>query len=141
MTMKQLLLVFLTVFILTSCVRCLEKCQDEGVYVRVQNMQAVDTDTVYLIKYKVNTGFTEKIDTVKRYTNIPVGSTLPSTFFDILDSNNDWKVVIPALNKEYFISNIKTGTASCSCEPGNYRTVEKFHFNTIEKEGNSIVLD
>jgi hypothetical protein len=138
--MKRLLFSCLITFALYSCARCHEVCLDEGVHIRVQNMQAVDTDTVYLIKYKPNTGFAERIDTIKRYINIPVGSTLPSTFFDILDYKDDWKVVIPAVNKEYFISNIETGTASCSCEPGNYKTVKKFRFNNSEKEGNDVVL-
>lgn len=116
-------------------------CEDDGLHISVQNVQAVNTDTIYLIKYKPNTGFTERIDTVKHYATVPTGSTLPSTFRERLDPDTDWKVVIPALNKEYFISNIETAQERCQCEGGKYTTVKKFHLNNAEKEGSSIVLD
>lgn len=137
--MKQLLLASLLILALGSC--CKMVCENESLYVRTLNMQAVDTDTVYLIKYKAYSRFSERIDTVKRYTPVPAGSTLPSYFTEILDYNYDWKIVIPALNKEYFISYITTEAKPCACEGGSYRAVANFQLNNTRIEGSNAVLN
>ncbi|HYH15285.1 MAG TPA: hypothetical protein VD794_08695 [Flavisolibacter sp.] len=138
--MRRLLLASLLVVILYSC--CKGFCEPEqGLHISIRNLQAVDTDTVYLIRYKANTGFSERIDTVKRIEPVPAGNTLPSSFMDELHYATDWKVVIPAVNKEYFISNLETKTERCSCTGDKYRSVIKFRLNNMEKEGSSAVLD
>ena len=137
--MKSLLLACLITLSLYSC--CKAICEDQGLFISVQNIQAVDTDTVYLIKYKPSTGFADKIDTVKHFANVPAGSTLPSTFREMLEPNADWKVVIPGVNKEYFISNIETGQEHCECGGGKYTMVTKYRLNNAQKEGNNVILD
>ncbi|WP_148661231.1 hypothetical protein [Flavisolibacter tropicus] len=138
--MKRLLLAAIPVIALYAC--CKEVCEDQNLLVRTQNMQAVDTDTVFLIRYKPYSRFSEKIDTVKRYSLVPVGGTTqPSAFFDYLDFNYDWKIVIPALNKEYFISYIETEKKPCHCEGGKYRAVKRFELNNVKVEGSTVVLN
>jgi hypothetical protein len=137
--MRKMMLASFIAIAFASC--CKAICEDQGLHIRIQNMQAVDTDTVYLIKYKAYSRFSERIDTVKRFSPVPVGSNLPSTFFDVLDYSYDWKVVIPATNKEYFIQSILTGKKPCQCEGGSYRSVERYELNDIEVEGNSAVLN
>ena len=138
MSMKKLF-ILLSIVGFYSC--CKEACLDEGLLVHTRNMQAVDTDTVYLIRYKAYTRFSEKIDTVKSIAPVPAGSTLPSAFSEVLDYSYDWQVVIPALNKEYFISNLLTEKKRCNCESGTYRTVSRYWLNSTQKEGNVAVLD
>lgn len=120
---------------------CKEICEDQGLLIYTRNMQAVDTDTVYLIRYTRATRFDGLIDTIKRYNNVPPGSTQPSNYSDILDYMYDWRVVIPALHKTYEISAIQTKKEPCRCSGGTYRTVTSFWFTNTGKEGNSVVLE
>jgi hypothetical protein len=94
-----------------------------------------------MIKYRPGTNFNERIDTVKQYMAPPAGTTQIVSFFETLEPDTDWKVVIPALNKEYFISNIETEKRRCACESGTYQTVRKFRLNNTEVEGSSVSLN
>ena len=139
MVMKTLILVVI-VFTLGAC--CKGECEPtQGVLISIRNLQAVDTDTVYMVRYKANTGFAERLDTVKRFNPVPAGSTSPSTFMEELDFTNDWKVIIPAVNKEYFISDFETVTERCSCTGDKYVRVKKFSLNNTVIESSSAILD
>ena len=138
--MKRWLLVIVIAFSLGAC--CKMICEPrQGLTISTRNLSAADTDTVYLVRYKPNTGFAEQIDTVKRISPVPAGSNLPSSFMQELAYTTDWKVVIPAVNKEYFISNFETVTERCSCTGDKYRKVRKFSLNNTVKEGSSVDLN
>ena len=137
--MKRLLWISLLVFTLGAC--CKAICEDQQLLVSGQGFQYTDVDTLFLVKYKRGSNFAERIDTIKRYMAAPVNNTQSVSFFETLNAATDWKVVIPALNKEYFISNIETEKGRCECEPGNYRTVQRFQFNNTEVEGSSVSLN
>lgn len=110
-------------------------------FISIRNLPAADVDTVYLIRYKPNTGFAERLDTLKRISPVPAGNNQPSSFMEELAYTTDWKVVIPAVHREYFISNFETVTERCSCTGDKYRRVKTFNLNNTRKEGNSVVLD
>lgn len=138
--MKKLLVAFITTLMLYSC--CKEYCEDQRLLVWGRNLQYTDVDTIFLIKYKPGTNFTERLDTINQYMIQPTGNnSQPVSFFKSLESNTDWKIVIPALNKEYFISNIETEKQRCNCEPGTYQTVRTFRFNNATIEGSSVDLN
>jgi hypothetical protein len=129
----------ITAVALISCCKAL--CDDGSIFLTLSNRQTTEIDTVYLISYKPNTGFTERIDSIKRFAATPVNSTQPAAFMETLDYRADWKVVIPGLNKEYFINNIETRQEPCQCEGGSYEVVTKFRLNNVEKEGWNAVLE
>ena len=138
--MKKLLVVFITTLMLYSC--CQEFCEDQQLVVWGRDFQYTDVDTFYMVKYKPGTNFTERLDTVRRYIISPAGgNTQLVSFFEILQPDTDWKIVIPALNKEYFISDIEIEKKRCNCDPGSYRTVKRFRFNNTTIEGSSVDLN
>jgi len=137
--MKKLPLAFITVLTLYSC--CQEFCDDQRLLLWGRDLPYTAVDTFFVIRYKPGTNFTERIDTLKRYMLPPSSTSQPVSFFESLESSADWKIVIPALSKEYFISNIETAQQRCNCEPGSYKTVTRFRLNNTTIEGSSADLN
>lgn len=118
---------------ITGC--CKVYCVDVELGVDFSRMKATDTDTVLFLGYKKGSNFQERIDSIAIITQVAETDTTRSGLFHTLSFSKDWKVVIPAIQKEYYITDFIVKNENCSCGGNDYSVIRYFKVNGEEKEG------
>jgi hypothetical protein len=137
---KLLILIAITaIAALSSC--CKEACINENdLSVSFYNFTVSDADTVLYVRYQPGT--TTPLDSNWKYQPLAPSNTSRSALWERLPANSDWQIFIPAVNKQYYITDIVTGTADCSCERGQSTVIRQYKVNhTTTRQGNFLVLD
>ena len=115
----MLALASLSAFLLSSCCKTVD-CTAGNVEISTVNLSTADIDTFYLRRYKVNTNFAQKIDTVTfrlnenfRVVGIDMDTlslqsfynpSIPKQFF--VEAGFDYELVLPATGKISRITNV-----------------------------------
>lgn len=132
--MKQIIFLILIGSIIQSC--CKADCINGALSVSFENFKAVDTDTVLLVRY--NQGQQTALDTSIR-TTVAANDTIKSYMVEQVYYNNDWRIIIPALNKNYQITNLAVTTIKCCGEKS--KRVKTYKINNVQKEGDFLLLE
>lgn len=98
-------------------------------YIYYNNFDKSELDSVYLLKYKKNTNFSELLDSVKirvdsnsnNYHQINTNLFISTDSNYILKSTNDYKIFIKDINKTFQISEITIQNKSCKSCPGSIK--------------------
>lgn len=138
MRKRLVILASITAILLASC--CKAICLDDELRISFQQFTVSETDTVLYVKYKPGT--TEPLDSIWKET--PSAPSLPGTTLsahtETLPTGFDWQVYLPALDRQFFLTNIQTGTDKCKCESGTYKTVNGYTLNGTPQQGSYIIL-
>lgn len=119
-----------------SC--CKADCVDGALIASFENFRAVDIDTILLVKYQQGSQQQKIIDTTYR-----IRSTSPTDTFTIYHSEHllypfDWKIIIPALNKQYLVSDFQLKTFKCCGEKA--KGVTAYKLNNVQQQGGFLQL-
>ena len=131
-------IVYFLLFCLAGC--CKVYCDGTELMVSFEKFAASDTDSVYFISYVPASGQTQKVDSFLVTTPVlPAGT--PSPVIQTLQSNYDWKVVLPSVNRQYLIQNFELTTEKCNCGGKRYKSIRSFLVNGVRKEGLFVALE
>ena len=136
--MKLLTALIALTFLIGSC--CKAECLDASVFVTFSNFRVHQTDTLLLVRYKPGTGQTTVVDSVWRFLpNLPGSDTARSYHSENITAGTDWKIVIPAVNRTFWITDISLRTAKCC--GSRSAVVRDFKLNGTLKQGSFLQLE
>ncbi len=132
---KRILVLFCCcgLVVITGC--CKVYCGDVELGVDFSGMKAIDTDTVFFLGYKKDSDFQERVDSTAIITRVAETDTNHSGLFHTLPLGKDWKVAIPSVQKEYYITDFIVEKENCSCGGNDYNVIKYFTINGERKEG------
>ena len=116
---------------------CKEICDPAELQISFRNFKAVDTDTVLLVRYQ--RGAQNATDTSLVVHHISASDTTNSSLVEGLFHAYDWKVIIPSLNRQYFVTDMQTTSVRCCGQRG--RKVDGYKLNSTEQQGDYLVLE
>jgi hypothetical protein len=126
-------------FTLYAC--CKAECiKDNTLTVIFQNFKHRDTDTVLLVRYKKGASITQPLDSTWKYSAPVSPDTAWSQLNLMLQSDTDWQVYIPALNKRYMVSDLNVASSECNCERGRSVFVRSYKLDGTEQMGSLLFL-
>ncbi len=108
-------------------------CLNAELTIGFQNYTKEETDTIVVIGYKLNSGFTAKIDSnimVKPYA--PTDTT-PSPDFYTVYPDKDYIVKLPSVNKQFRIADYVVLTQRCACENRKVPVLKSFKVNGADR--------
>lgn len=120
---------------------CKEFCSGNEIILSFEKFRAVDTDTVYVVRYQPGTQWTKIIDTARLYSNVAAADTSRSRLFHTITGDFDWKIHLPSLNKSYTIADFSVTKKRCPCGGDTYRSIEAYKVNNVSREGFYLALD
>lgn len=124
--MRTAFYVILLTLFLSAC--CKAYCiKDPQLNVVFQGFKAMDTDTIYLIRYAEGTA--RQTDSTAYIRPQDSQDTSFSRVNLILTPGSDWKIRVASVNRQFRITEIQTATGDCQCSSGNYHVVESFLVN------------
>lgn len=118
-------LILLTLF-LSAC--CKAYCiKDPELNVVFQGFKAMDTDTIYVLRYQGGTS--QQSDSTAYIRPQDSQDTTFSRVNLVLTPGFDWKIRVASVNRQFLITDIQTTTGDCQCSSGNYHIVQSFRVN------------
>jgi hypothetical protein len=118
----------LSVLVLFVSACCKSYCiKDPQVNVIFQRFKAMDTDTIYVLRYQK--GSSQLSDSTAYLRPQDAQDTGFSRASLILTPGSDWKIRVASVNREFLITDIQTATGDCQCSSGNYHVVRSFTVN------------
>jgi hypothetical protein len=124
--MKTAFYVILLTLFLSAC--CKAYCiKDPEVNVIFQRFKAMDTDTIYVLRYQQGT--TQQSDSTAYIRSQDSQDTSFSRVNLVLTPGYDWKIKVASVNRQFSITEIQTATGDCQCSSGNYHIVQSFRVN------------
>ena len=131
--------IIVTVILFAGC--CKEYClKNPQVHISFQNFKAVDTDTVFVLRYE--SGGSRQMDSSALIKSVSPADTAnySSVYLDITPET-DWKIVLPSRNKQYVFSDFEVVSGRCNCGGGKYRAVSRYKLNGVQKEGSLLIAE
>jgi hypothetical protein len=135
--MKWLFIV-LFVFLFSAC--CQEECMPCNVHVSFEKFKAAEVDTVLFIEYVPGTGQTSVRSTQERHVPTVPGDTAQAVLYKILFCGSDWKIEIPAVNRQYLLTDIETKLQRCPCDPGKQPMLKSYKVNGTVHDEHTLIL-
>ena len=122
---------FVASIVIYGC--CQEACVDESLNINLQGFELSDVDTVRFTAYHADGKFENPTHTIEFYGN---------PFFLGADAvHSDWLVTVPATDKSYRISSIRTGLADCQCESGSYHTIKGYDLDGVDTSASEVLIN
>ena len=119
-----LCMVFISIsFPIQSC--CKVNCPGNEMNLLFINFNPQEVDTLLLVTYEPGNTFTNKVDSMY-VDHITGGGLSKDTFYGFLDNiefNKDYEIKMPALNRTFRISDLKTTREKCPCTAGHYHAI------------------
>ena len=127
------LLIAYIVFMLAAC--CKVYCEGNELAVSFRKFRATETDTVLFVRYQPQTGFSRVIDSMPVFSVVPPADTSFSTLTHFISSSYDWKVFIPAVNRQFLFEKFQLTNEKCNCGGTKYKAISSFQLNGVSKKG------
>ena len=129
--------ILLTLF-LSAC--CKSYCiKDPELNVVFQSFKAMDTDTIYVLRYQQGT--TQQSDSTAYLRPQDSQDTSFSRVNFVLTPGYDWKIRVASVNRQFLITNIETATGDCQCSSGNYNVVQSFRVNGQQMKSSLFLVE
>ncbi|HEY0065844.1 MAG TPA: hypothetical protein VGB46_00730 [Flavisolibacter sp.] len=123
---------------LSAC--CKAYCiKDPQVNVIFQRFKAMDTDTIYVLRY--HGGSAQQSDSTAYIRSQDSQDTSFSRVNLVLTPGYDWKIKVASLNRQFSITDIQTATGDCQCSSGNYHVVRSFLVNGQQMQGSAYLAE
>jgi hypothetical protein len=135
--MKTILAVF-SFLLLTGC--CKEMCIGDEVTISFERFRAVETDTVWFVRYATENNI-QALDSFRILSQVAPTDTGRSSVAQSISANHHWTVRLPSLNKEYRFENFDFTTEQCNCSGKKYKSVRSYTVNGMRQEGLFIRLE
>ena len=129
----------LLIFIMASCCKAL--CVDEPeVWVSFNKLKRHETDTIHILRYQAGT--TNQTDSTAVFFPFNAAdSNVMSIATSRLPAGDDWKIILPQINKEFHFTQIQTKEENCQCEGGKYTIVTGFRMNGQQYDNQLIAIE
>jgi hypothetical protein len=110
-------------FSIQSC--CKQACPGNEMDLLFINFTRQEVDTLLLVKYEPGNAFTNKVDSlyVDLWTSSRNSKDTLYGHLDNIDFKKDYEIILPALNRTFRISDLKTTRERCPCSGGHYHAI------------------
>jgi hypothetical protein len=133
----KITLAFFLFILFAGC--CKEICIGGEVTISFEKFRAVETGTVWFVRYPPGSG--QALDSFSVLSIVPATDTGRSAVSQNISVDYNWTVRLPSLNREYRFENFDFTTENCSCTGEKYKLVNSFTVNGQRQEGEFIRLE
>ena len=134
----KLIFVACAFWFLAGC--CKEMCIGDEVTISFERFRAVETDTVWFVRYSPDNN-TQALDSFRILSQVAPIDTGRSSVAQSIAASFHWTVRLPSLNKEYRFENFDFTTEKCNCGGKKYKSVKSYTVNGIRQDGQFIRLE
>jgi hypothetical protein len=134
----KLIFVACAFWLLAGC--CKEMCIGDEVTISFERFRAVETDTVWFVRYSPDNNI-QALDSFRILSQVAPTDTGRSSVAQSIAANFHWTVRLPSLSKEYRFENFDFTTEKCNCGGKKYKSVKSYTLNGVRQDGQFIRLE